>query len=257
VTASRTTTARASGSAAAAEPVARPPAPPARSRAESVAHEIERRILDAALPHGSRLGTKAELQRAYGVAAGTLNEAVRLLQTRGLVAAKPGPGGGLVVLEPSSDVHLSHLVLRLREDGGASADCLAVRNALEERVALDAAAACTPADVAELQALLDEMDRRRADPREFLRANWALHRKLAQIGPNAVLRAIYVTLLDAIEREIEAVGSDATFEPAANLKLHQRLVDAVASGDAARVRRAVRRHNPEARRSPVAGNGRA
>jgi DNA-binding FadR family transcriptional regulator len=214
------------------------------SRAEAIARQIQARILDASLGDGVRLGTKEDLRREYGVAVGTVNEAVRLLETQGLVSAKPGPGGGLFVTSPSSHVRLNHLILALREEGNTGADCLAVRNALEELVLLDAARVCTPEDLRDLREILEELARHKDDADGFLRANWALHRRMAEMSPNAVLRAVYITLLDTIENELEDVQPDEIFEGGANLRVHIALIDAVESGDPARIRRAVRRHAP-------------
>jgi len=214
------------------------------SRAEVIAREIERQILDATFADGARLGTKSDLRRQFGVAVGTVNEAVRLLETRGLVAAKPGPGGGVFVTAPSSRVRLAHLVLGLREESHTAADCLTVRNALEEPVMLEAAPACTPEDIAELRAILAELAEVRHDPTAFLKANWALHRRIATVVPNAVLRVIYTTLLDTIESELTAVEPDEIFEPDENLQIHVDLVDALESGDRGQIHDTVARHSP-------------
>ncbi|WP_301175096.1 FadR/GntR family transcriptional regulator [Actinomadura geliboluensis] len=214
------------------------------SRAEAIAREIERKIIDSALPDGSRLGTKEDVRQEYGVAVGTVNEAVRLLETRGVVSAKPGPGGGLFTLRAPSHVRINHLILGLRENGDTSANCLAVRDALEEPILMDAAAHRTDEDLADLRELLDRMDEQRTDAAAFLRANWAVHRRLADITPNLVLRVIYTTMLDMIENEIEHVSSDDLFTASKTFRTHVALVDAVESQDPARVRRAVRRHTP-------------
>ncbi|RAY16870.1 FadR family transcriptional regulator [Actinomadura craniellae] len=215
------------------------------SRAEAIAREIERKILDLALPDGSRLGTKEDLRQEYGVAVGTVNEAVRLLETRGVVSAKPGPGGGLFTLRTPGHVRINHLVLSLRENVVTSAHCLAVRDALEEPILMDAATHRTAEDLAELRELLDRMDEQRTDAAGFLRANWAVHRRLAEISPNVVLRMVYTTMLDMIENEIEEVSSDDDlFTASKTFRAHVALVDAVESQDPARVRRAVRRHRP-------------
>src|SRR4051812_44075816 len=57
------------------------------SRAESVARELESEILAGVEP-GTRIGTKDELRRRFGVAVATVNEAVRLLELRGLISVR-------------------------------------------------------------------------------------------------------------------------------------------------------------------------
>src|SRR5271169_6065326 len=120
------------------------------SRAASLAEEIEGAIVRGDVALGSRLGTKDELRRRYFVAYGTLNEALRILQQRGYVTSRTGPGGGLFASVPSASLRLSHLILGFRE-GGTMADCAAVRRALEPSVAVDAARSRTRTDVGALE----------------------------------------------------------------------------------------------------------
>jgi DNA-binding FadR family transcriptional regulator len=218
------------------------------SRAEAVARRLEDEIRGDAIVAGQRLGTKSELRDRFHVAAGTLNEALRLLEMRALVQLRPGPGGGVFAASPSPQVRLSHLVLGFRGGGSASADCLTVRNALELPIALDAARHRTKRDLADLERILADMETSRREPLAFLKANWALHRRLAEISRNAVLQSIYVTLLDFLEEELEAVSADGRFHASSNVAVHRALIDAIASQDAALVKQAVRRHTPHAAR---------
>src|SRR3954468_545447 len=75
-------------------------------RAEGVARDLEAQILGDGSAPGERLGTKDDLRQRFGVAVATINEAVRLLERRGLVEARPGPGGGLFVTRSSVRVAL-------------------------------------------------------------------------------------------------------------------------------------------------------
>src|SRR5919201_713366 len=92
------------------------------SRAELVARELEREIDDEREP-GERLGTKEDLRKRFGVAVATVNEAVRLLEMRGMIEARPGPGGGVFVARRSSRLALSHLVLRFSSGSTTYAEC--------------------------------------------------------------------------------------------------------------------------------------
>src|SRR5919205_426364 len=75
-------------------------------RAEAVARDLEAEILGGRLTPGDRVGTKDDLRQRFGVAVATVNEAVRLLETRGLIEARPGPGGGVFVAASSVRVAL-------------------------------------------------------------------------------------------------------------------------------------------------------
>lgn len=70
---------------------------------ERVAQDIVRDIVDQGLASGDHLPLESALAARYRVSRATLREALRLLETQGLIALKPGPGGGTLVgsVEPS------------------------------------------------------------------------------------------------------------------------------------------------------------
>jgi DNA-binding FadR family transcriptional regulator len=213
------------------------------SRAALLADHIEAAIAAGAIAAGSRLGTKEDLRRTYDVAYGTLNEALRMLQERGYLTSRTGPGGGLFASSPTANLRLSQLILGFRE-GGTLADCAIVRHALEEPVTLDAARSRTRADIADLETIMTRMTAACGDARDYLYENWQLHRRIAQICSNRILGNLYVTLLDASESELQDVFPDPSFvaEVDANLAAHRAIVDAVAANSEERVRAAIRAH---------------
>jgi len=219
---------------------------PRVSRAETLARRLEAAVAGGELPPGRRLGTKEELKQRFGVAAGTLNEALRLLQIRGFVEARPGPGGGLFAAAPSATVRLSHLILGFREGGATASDCLEVRNALEPLLVAEATRHRTEDDVRDLRAVLAEMAEHLDEPDGFLRANWRLHRRMARISRNVVLSSVYVTVLDFAEEQLAEVRGDEVFgtDVRDNLAIHEELVEAIASGDLERAATAAERHSP-------------
>ncbi len=213
------------------------------SRSEALTVQLEQEILDARLPAGTRLGTKATLRARYGVALATVNEAVRLLEMRGLVQARPGPGGGVFVAAPSPVVRLTRLTLAVDADTPIVAQAMAVRRALEAPVALEAAEHHSRRDLRALERLLGAMLRATEDPLRFMQANWALHRRIAAIGHNDLLRTLYLSLLDLVEEHVAGVSPDRRFSPGHNVELHRSLVDAIASRNPKRVRTAVAAHD--------------
>lgn len=214
------------------------------SLAAELVRRLENLVIDGSLPPGHRLGTKSELRQQLGVAYGTLNEVIRALQLRGLVELRPGPGGGIFVAQDIRSVRLRHGIFRTSSDARSVQEALAVRNALEPLVLAEAARARTEGDVEALRGLLEKMAASRGNPDGFLSANWALHRQIAQSGGNGLLTAIYCYLLDhlvAAAEEAETVLSPKDADD--TLRLHARLVEAVASGDSRRAQRAGQRHD--------------
>lgn len=65
--------------------------------AEIVALEIVRSIVEQRLSPGDKLPLETEMLAHYRVSRSSLREALRLLETQGLIAIRPGPGSGTVV----------------------------------------------------------------------------------------------------------------------------------------------------------------
>jgi GntR family transcriptional repressor for pyruvate dehydrogenase complex len=229
------------------------------SRAEAVARDVEAQILGDGSAPGERLGTKDDLRQRFGVAVATINEAVRLLERRGLVEVRPGPGGGLFVTRSSVRVALKRGGL----DGSWGArfgDCLAVRDCLEPLVCREAARHRSAEDVRALLEVVTEMERAAGDAR-YLQLNWTLHRRIAKLGRNAPLHSIYLTLLDFLE---DGLG-DADLrelDGAADAAIHRELVAAIADGPGPRLEAAIERHaaiptlvRHSRRRAPASGAG--
>lgn len=205
------------------------------SRSEMAAQQIAA-IVRKAGPRG-RLGTKEELRTQCGVSVGTLNEALRLLQARGLVTVRPGPGGGLFADEPAPAVRLGNLMLALESDQASTIDAVRIRNAFDPLVVSDAVRHASAADIAALRRGLGDMATSAisGDGIPFLHANCAQHARIAAISPSALLGSIYIGLLDVIEAHTLAVFPSTQLALPAFLierhRLHVQLVDAIAGQD--------------------------
>jgi GntR family transcriptional regulator, transcriptional repressor for pyruvate dehydrogenase complex len=199
------------------------------SRAEAVARDVEAEVLGEGIPPGERLGTKEELRQRFGVAVATINEAVRLLETRGLIEARPGPGGGVFVARSSVRVALKRDGSDGSWGGAPFRDCLAVRNGLEPLVCREAARHHTDEDINALEKILAAMERHADEPRAYLELNWALHRRIAKLCRNAPLHSIYLTLIDFLEDGI-TLGDLDEFDGDADIEVHRQLVAAIDEG---------------------------
>ncbi|MFJ4716587.1 FadR/GntR family transcriptional regulator [Streptomyces sp. NPDC088785] len=220
--------------------------PASAGRAEAAAEYVAE--LAAAVEAGARLGTKEELRVRCGVSVGTFNEALRLLQSRGLVTVKPGPGGGLFSAEQSPMVRLGNSVLALDARRSDVADAVRIRDALDPLLIEDALWHASPADIAGLREHIAAMEAAMgtADAVAFVHANWRLHAAIAAISPNALLSSLYANLLDLVESRTLAV-LPAGEEPldhsiAHRYALHRDLVDALERRDREAALRLVREH---------------
>ena len=217
------------------------------SRTDQAVHAIEK-LAGNAVP-GARLGTKRELQERCGVAKGTFNEALRILQSRGVVAVRPGPGGGLFVASPTPIARLGNSILSLDAAEGDVEDAMRIRDTLEPLLIEDALQHSSATDVASmrqaLRAMKDAVDA--GDATAFVHANWELHATIARVSPNAILRSIYLSLLELIESHTVSVQPDEA-KPlleyiAERYQLHVEIVDALDNRNRDDALRLICEHN--------------
>jgi DNA-binding FadR family transcriptional regulator len=203
-------------------------------------------IVDRGLDPGDWIGTMDELRDQSKFGRATISEAVRLLSDRGTVDIRPGRGGGLFVANPNPVVRLRHTLLTVREMPATVADAIAVREALELLIDTDAARRRTREDVSALRRLLGELKRSTTSTDRFMRANWALHERIAEITHNHMAKAVYLSMTRCIADL--ATHADPDQESSAEdylsvrVEIHTELVEAIASGDTERTAAAVERH---------------
>lgn len=217
------------------------------SMADQVANQVALAI--EKLEPGDRLGTKQELREQARVSVGTINEALRVLQSRGLIEVRRGPQGGLFVAERSPMAQLGHAVLHLDTDVSSITEAMAIRDALDPLLIEDAVRYSSPQQVKVMRRSLahmaDAIDN--DDGIGFLRANWKLHATIADVSPRPILQAFYVSLLDLIEEHTITVAGDAN-RPLSDFhsdrhQVHSRLVDAIADRNLPEALAVLAEHN--------------
>ncbi|WP_217180983.1 FadR/GntR family transcriptional regulator [Streptomyces sp. AC495_CC817] len=207
--------------------------------AVQVARALEQEITDGGWKPGHFVGRRQELSARFGVAPATLGEAIQLLRSRGIVDAKPGPGGGIFVADRSPFTQLSDQLLRLRESAATVTNCLRVLDALDGTVLHDAVEFATDADIADVQRCAAELEAAWGTP-EGSTANWALHARIARITPNELLRSLYTNLVDYITvEELDGATAPTTSE---RLQTHLDFAAAIARRDHALAASAIERH---------------
>lgn len=218
--------------------------PPAR--AQQLATEIEQSIVERNLASGKRIATMDELREQTGYGRSTIGETARLLSERGTVEIRPGRGGGLFVAAISPVVRLRRTLLTVTQGQSSVSDAIAVREALEELIALDAARHRTEKDISELRSCMATMEAYGNDWASFMAANWALHERIAAVTPNDLARGVYVGTIRCVAELPVHAGAEATDDAeeylASRVAVHAQLVDAIVAGDLERTRAAVEAH---------------
>ncbi|HEY0581614.1 MAG TPA: FCD domain-containing protein [Chloroflexota bacterium] len=203
------------------------------SLVDELAARVRARIVEQNLAAGDRLGTKSELARRYGVSAGTVNAALRLLGAQGIAESRPGVGGGVFVSRARGQLRLASILLELRKgtDEVQVSSVFQARLHLELLLARLAAQVRTDDDVQTLRDGLALLWAARENPSIYTRRDWDLHDRIAQAARDPVLLAIYRTLMDTLTAEVVDIAPTRTPETETSLRLHERLVQAIVDQD--------------------------
>lgn len=207
--------------------------------AVQVARALEDEITSNGFKAGHFIGRRQELAARFSVAPATLGEAIQLLRSRGVVDAKPGPGGGIFVSERSPFAQLSDHLLALREEQSTTAQCLRVLDALDGAVLHDAVDHATDADIAEIAQAADDL-RASWGTAESAATMWALHERIARTTPNGLLRGLYTNLVKYIIEELGDATAPSTEE---RLQTHLDFANAVIRRDHELATSAIARHS--------------
>ncbi len=224
------------------------PLPAGRQTRTELAAQRLAAIARSARP-GDRLGSKAELRERFGVSVGTFNEAIRLVQSRSLVTIRPGPGGGLFAAEQSPMVRLGNAVLAIDAEATSVAAAARIRDVLDPLMIEDALWHASLHDIEKMRDQVTAMAKaiEQGDPDAFVRANWALHATIAHVSPNVMLKSIYLTLLEVIEKNTLSVlpvtEQSLPEYIEQRYQLHVGLVDAIAAHDGKLALHLIHEHN--------------
>jgi DNA-binding FadR family transcriptional regulator len=173
---------------------------PDRSRLSTrVAELIARMILEEDLQPGDRLPAERHMLEQFGIGRASLREALRLLESDGLVRMRMGPSGGPEVVFPRIEQITRILLLFLITSRATLRDIYVVRAAIDPTVARLAAANATHDDLAHLKEEVARMHAAVNQEDEFLRENARFHRLVAQICDNPLLAAVSMSMLSILD----------------------------------------------------------
>jgi DNA-binding FadR family transcriptional regulator len=182
---------------------------------------------------------------AAGVGRTTLREALRLLETRGVIRIRPGATGGTFVRRPKPEDFGDALRLILQFEGGSLSDVFDARISLEPLLAHLAAGRITSEQIARLKACNQAIGNHASDIEIFEEENSAFHLIIANASGSVVLRVFMETLRSIADGRILGVR----YPPhrlMAIVVAHNRLIDAFERRDASAAEEEMRAHITEA-----------
>lgn len=201
---------------------------------EVVLRHIEAGILAGTHRAGDQLPPERELAANLGVGRSAVREAMRVLQTQGLITSSTGPGRGtrIAPAQGSALARIFQLHFALSDTG--SGDLTETRVALERSSAALAAKRITPKVLRRLQAVVEGMETALTID-DFNELDTEFHVLIARAGQNQLIADLTVAIRQAVREAIREASDALADWPAFRLELfreHSGILAAIDDRDA-------------------------
>ena len=167
-----------------------PPPRPRRKRPDEIAESLKDWIVDHKVNPGERLPQERELIKQFSASKGTIREALKSLETQGLIYTRPGPGGGVFVGALSGDRAMELLSNYFFFRQPSIGDIYAIRKKLEPELAASVVGHLSDDDYRRLEETMRIYNHPAANLGEEYQQRIAeldFHTVLAELCPNPVL----------------------------------------------------------------------
>jgi GntR family transcriptional regulator, transcriptional repressor for pyruvate dehydrogenase complex len=205
---------------------------------ELVAERLVQEISDRRLNPGDQLPRERYLAETYRVGRSSVREALRMLESKGLIAS---PGGRrLVVAEYANPLNQS-LALLLQMHDGDLGELFEIRRILEVESAGLAALRRTEQDLAAMRGALLDMEQGLASADRYVGGDVHFHMTIAAATRNRVATHMMQAIREVLHRALLSIyhipGS-----PERSIGQHRGIFDAVAAGRQEQARQRMRQH---------------
>lgn len=197
-----------------------------------LAAKLRELILSNGLPEGTPLPTERELVAQSGLSRTSVREALRVLETEGLVLTKAGRNGGSQVRRPGRESVSRSLELFVRSHGVRFEALLEAREAIEPAAARLAAIHRTDADLAEMTAIHRQLEAVAEDVEAHVRLNLEWHRAVVRASRNELMIAFFEAIADAVHDVTESHNLYSAEVHREVVRVHARVNAAIAAHDA-------------------------
>lgn len=203
---------------------------------EQVVEQLRAYVTDEGLRAGDRLPPERELATRLGVSRVSIKQAIVVLEVQGLVDVRHGGGTYLrrdsLLVEP-----VDALVDRKRR----LPDVLEAREALETKLAELAALRRTEGDLVEIDSALAEMQRQVEAGELGIEGDRRFHAAVTAAARSSLLAQFMRSIAEQIaESRQESLRQHG--RPRRSLGQHQRIAEAIRTGDSRAAASAMRRH---------------
>jgi len=205
---------------------------------EEIIAQIREELADGRLKSDDRLPSERDLSERFQVSRASVREAIRALESMGLVTSKTGDG---TYVSTGSEVLLSPLVSIILQQKDVLLDIFEARKVIEPEIAALAAKRASPEEIQQMEEVLEVQAQQIAAGDSGVEADTTFHSLLTQSTKNKVFLRLNDAVVDSLretrERSLQIHG-----RPARSLAGHREILDAIRAKNPAEARKAMLYH---------------
>ncbi|MEK6666955.1 MAG: FadR/GntR family transcriptional regulator [candidate division NC10 bacterium] len=217
-----------------------------------IVRQVKALIAEGRLKSGDQLPPERDLAAQFKVSRTSVREALRTLESLGLIEIRPGEGTFVREVSIESLIEpLAHMILSQREAVG---ELFEARRLLEPAIAGLAARRATQDDLQEMDRILEDQAKEVAAGLTGLAQDAAFHASIAASVRNRAITRIVNALMDLLTQSREE-SLQTPGRPTRSHQDHRRILDAIRRRDEAGARRAMLDHLNAVEALVMRGNG--
>jgi GntR family transcriptional repressor for pyruvate dehydrogenase complex len=196
-----------------------------------LAEKLREMIVRGQFSPGEMLPTERELGMQSGLSRGSVREALKILETEGLIEIRAGRSGGARVTTPNRDSLVRTVEVFIRTNVLSIQELLDCRIAVEPKLTALAARYSSAAQVATLRDIHEQFVASVQNPRQYRVANFKWHLAVARMSRNEILTAVMESITQPV---LEATGFERITTPEHRqiaIKDHAAIIDAIEQQD--------------------------
>ena len=213
---------------------------------QDVVDQIQEAILSNELKSGDMLPAERDLRETFNVSRGTLREALRVLEHKGLIEIRLGTSGGAIVKNTGMEQLNETLALLIRSGELSVFDVGEFRAGIEEKVAFLAAKRADENRIEVLDKLLQEAGRLTeigvSAWDDFLDTDQEIHKKIAEFSGNTLYRFVNDVIQDNIRRYYDKFLDVTQERMEQNYQDLEELISAIRNKDENRAAQIAQQH---------------
>lgn len=208
----------------------------------AIVNQIKGLIREGKLKPGDRLPSERELCERFGVSRVTVREALRILETNGLITIKVGARGGALVTRPTSDQVGANLADLVGMSPLTAAEVTEARLVFEVGMMPLVVQRANDEDIAALRAMTDEHGAALRAGEYTLQMSADFHARLAACTHNTAIEMLVRSFEGPLLMSLITAKAAAPLMGKRGGQEHVALIDAIAERDVERAETIMRTH---------------